>query len=89
MSAAGPAFYARVFHPAFNVDAEEAKDALDRFDTHIKAVGRGVQGLRSIFGRVREARVGGLYFCFLQSTSDNYTKRCRRPSGYCPIPFFP
>ncbi|KAF9467849.1 hypothetical protein BDZ94DRAFT_1155100 [Collybia nuda] len=56
MPAAGPAFYARVFHPAFNVDAEDAEDVVDRFATHTKAVGKGVQGLRNIFGRVREAR---------------------------------
>lgn len=55
---AGPTFYARVFHPAFNLDAEEAEEAVDRFDVHIKGVGKGVQGLRNIFGRVREARIG-------------------------------
>ncbi|KAI0821889.1 PX-domain-containing protein [Trametes gibbosa] len=53
----GPAFYANVYHPAFNVDAEEASDAVDRFVSHIRAVGKGVQSLRNIFGRVREARV--------------------------------
>lgn len=58
MPAAGPTFYARVFHPAFNIDAEDAEDAVDRFATHTKAVGKGVQGLRNIFGRVREARTG-------------------------------
>ncbi|KAJ7741445.1 hypothetical protein DFH07DRAFT_926149 [Mycena maculata] len=57
MPAAGPSFYARVFHPDFNVDAEDAGAAVDRFDTHTRAVGKGVQGLRNIFGRVREARV--------------------------------
>ncbi|KAJ7359160.1 hypothetical protein DFH08DRAFT_921629 [Mycena albidolilacea] len=57
MPAAGPAFYARVFHPDFNVDAEDAAEAVDRFDTHTRAVGKGVQGLRNIFGRVRDARV--------------------------------
>lgn len=56
---AGPAFYTQVFHPAFNLDAEDAEDAVDRFDQHTRAVGKGVQGLRNIFGRVREARVGG------------------------------
>ncbi|KAF8649596.1 hypothetical protein AX16_005687 [Volvariella volvacea WC 439] len=54
---AGPAFYARVFHPAFNLDAEDAEDAVERFDVHTKAVSKGVQGLRNIFGRVREARI--------------------------------
>lgn len=57
MPPAGPAFYAHVFHPAYNLDAEDAGDAVDRFDGHTRAVGKGVQGLRSTFGRVREARV--------------------------------
>ncbi|KAF8068907.1 hypothetical protein FPV67DRAFT_1490194 [Lyophyllum atratum] len=57
MPAAGPTFYARVFHPAFNLDAEDAEEVIDRFDMHTKAVGKGVQGLRNIFGRVRDARV--------------------------------
>ncbi|KAF8190373.1 hypothetical protein K438DRAFT_1907183 [Mycena galopus ATCC 62051] len=57
MPAAGPSFYARVFHPDFNVDAEDATESVDRFDTHTRAIGKGVQGLRNIFGRVREARV--------------------------------
>ncbi|KAJ6588777.1 PX-domain-containing protein [Mycena capillaripes] len=57
MPAAGPSFYARVFHPDFNVDAEDAAEAVDRFDTHTRAIGKGVQGLRNIFGRVRDARV--------------------------------
>ncbi|KAJ3516486.1 hypothetical protein NLJ89_g1092 [Agrocybe chaxingu] len=55
--AAGPAFYARVYHPAFNVDLEDADDAIYSFQTHARAVGKGVQGLRSVFGRVREARI--------------------------------
>lgn len=55
---AGPSFYAQVFHPAFNVDAEDATDAVDRFDNHTRAIGKGVQGLRNIFRRVREARTG-------------------------------
>ncbi|KAI0353964.1 PX-domain-containing protein [Trametes cingulata] len=53
----GPSFYANVYHPAFNVDAEEASEATDRFVNHTRAVGKGVQGLRNIFGKVREARV--------------------------------
>ncbi|KAJ7211387.1 hypothetical protein GGX14DRAFT_624604 [Mycena pura] len=57
MPTAGPSFYARVFHPDFNVDAEDATEAVDRFDTHTRAVGKGVQGLRNIFGRVRDARI--------------------------------
>ncbi|TRM63593.1 hypothetical protein BD626DRAFT_494763 [Schizophyllum amplum] len=54
---AGPSFYARVFHPAYNVDAEDAAEAGERFDTHTRAAGKGVQALRNIFGRVREARL--------------------------------
>ncbi|KAK7056363.1 hypothetical protein VNI00_002917 [Paramarasmius palmivorus] len=57
MPAAGPSFYAHVFHPAFNLDLEDAEDAVSRFATHTKSVGKGVQGLRNIFGRVRESRV--------------------------------
>ncbi|KAG6903388.1 hypothetical protein C0995_013141 [Termitomyces sp. Mi166 len=57
MPAAGPAFYARVFHPAFNIDIEDAQEAVTRFEIHTRAVGKGVQDLRSIFGQVREARV--------------------------------
>ncbi|KAL0571966.1 hypothetical protein V5O48_009992 [Marasmius crinis-equi] len=57
MPPAGPSFYAHVFHPAFNLDLEDAEEAVDRFSTHTKAVGKGVQGLRGIFGRVRDARV--------------------------------
>ena len=53
---AGPAFYARVFHPAFNVDAEEARQAVERFDVHTRAVKRGVQGLRGVWGKWRGAR---------------------------------
>ncbi|KAF7344517.1 Sorting nexin lst-4 [Mycena sanguinolenta] len=57
MPAAGPSFYARVFHPDFNVDADDATESVDRFDRHTRAIGKGVQGLRNIFGRVREARI--------------------------------
>lgn len=55
---AGASFYAQVFHPAFSIDVEDASTAGERFDAHTKAVTRGVQDLRGIFGRVREARVG-------------------------------
>ncbi|KAG7448492.1 uncharacterized protein BT62DRAFT_992550 [Guyanagaster necrorhizus] len=57
MPPAGPSFYAHVYHPAFNIDAEDAEEAVRRFETHTRAVGKGVQGLRNIFGRVREARI--------------------------------
>lgn len=57
MPPAGPSFYAHVYHPAFNLDLEDAEEAVRRFETHTRAVGKGVQGLRNIFGRVREARI--------------------------------
>ncbi|KZV93023.1 hypothetical protein EXIGLDRAFT_717673 [Exidia glandulosa HHB12029] len=53
---AGPSFYARVFHPAFNVDADEARLAIERFDAHTHAVKKSVQHLRSSFGKFRTAR---------------------------------
>ncbi|KAH9916993.1 uncharacterized protein BXZ73DRAFT_92431 [Epithele typhae] len=53
----GPTFFANVYHPAFNIDADEAEEAISRFVSHTKAVGKGVQGLRNIFGQVREARI--------------------------------
>jgi len=58
MPAAGPAFFAHVFHPAFNVDLDDATEVVNRFSRHIRAVGKGTQGLRNIFGRLREARLG-------------------------------
>ncbi|KAI0251172.1 hypothetical protein BJV78DRAFT_1282682 [Lactifluus subvellereus] len=54
---AGPSFYANVFHPDFNFDAEEATEAVNRFDVHTKAVDTGVQGLRNVFSQIRQARV--------------------------------
>jgi hypothetical protein len=67
MPAAGPAFYARVYHPAFNLDLEDAEDTLHCFQTHTKAVGKGIQRLRTVFGRVRESRIG--IFLSLHSSS--------------------
>lgn len=58
MLPAGPSFYAHVLHPAFNLDSEDATEAVDRFVEHTRAVGKGVQGLRSTFGKVREASIG-------------------------------
>ena len=55
---AGPSFYLNVLHPDFNFDAEEATDAVNRFDVHTKAVDSGVQGLRNVFSQIRQARVG-------------------------------
>ncbi|KAG8974512.1 hypothetical protein FRB90_009757, partial [Tulasnella sp. 427] len=54
----GPAFYAHVYHPDFNFDSEEAEETVDRFENHLAGVGKGVQGVRGVFGRVREAHVG-------------------------------
>ena len=58
MLPAGPSFYAHVLHPAFNLDSDDATEAVDRFVEHTRAVGKGVQGLRSTFGKVREASIG-------------------------------
>lgn len=55
---AGPSFYLNVLHPDFNFDAEEATEGVNRFDVHTKAVDTGVQGLRSVFTQIRQARVG-------------------------------
>lgn len=57
---AGPSFFARVFHPAFNVDVEEAEQVAERFQSHIYTVGRSVQALRNLFGHTRQARIGEL-----------------------------
>ncbi|KAG2342303.1 hypothetical protein BDR05DRAFT_357037 [Suillus weaverae] len=57
MPAAGPSFFAHVFHPAFNVDVDDATEAIDCFSRHTLAVGKGTQSLRNIFGRIREARL--------------------------------
>lgn len=65
----GPSFYAQIYHPAFNVDADDATDAIDRFVGHTKAVGKGVQGLRNTFGRVREARIGQLPLSGMRPTA--------------------
>ncbi|KAG8880051.1 hypothetical protein FRB97_001202 [Tulasnella sp. 331] len=55
--APGPSFYGHVYHPDFNLDAEEAEEAIDRFQRHLRGVGQGVQGLRGVFGKVRDANV--------------------------------
>ncbi|KAG6377444.1 hypothetical protein JVT61DRAFT_15249 [Boletus reticuloceps] len=57
MRAAGPSFFAHVFHPAFNFDIQDASEVIEKFNNHVRAVGKGVQGLRSTFNRVREARI--------------------------------
>jgi hypothetical protein len=52
-----------VLHPDFNFDAEEATEAVNRFDIHTKAVDTGVQGLRNVFPQIRQARVGEEQSC--------------------------
>ena len=64
---AGPSFYANVYHPAFNVDADEANETIDKFVTHTKAVGRGVQGLRNVYGSIRQAGIGQSNILFSMS----------------------
>ncbi|KAG8893567.1 hypothetical protein FRB99_001873 [Tulasnella sp. 403] len=48
-------FYAHVYHPEFNVDEEDAQETVDKFERHLRVAGQGVQGLRGVFGKVREA----------------------------------
>ena len=52
-----------MLHPDFNFDAEEATGAVNRFDVHAKAVETGVQGLRTVFPQIRQARVGEEQSC--------------------------
>lgn len=60
---AGPSFFGRIFHPAFNVDLDDAEDTINTFETHARAVGKSVQSLRSVFGKAREARIGKFVSC--------------------------
>jgi len=46
-----------VFHPAFNLDADDAIETVKKFERHLKATGKGVQGLRKMFGSLRQARM--------------------------------
>ncbi|KAI0078645.1 PX-domain-containing protein [Panus rudis PR-1116 ss-1] len=46
-------FYTNVYHPAYNVDADEASSTLEKFVAHTKAVGRAVQEWRGVMGAVR------------------------------------
>lgn len=92
MPAAGPAFYARVYHPAFNLDLEDAEDTLHCFQTHTKAVGKGIQRLRTVFGRVRESRIGS--FLSLHSSSSKNSshvkpQKCQKQNVSSRTPFSP
>ncbi|KAH7345433.1 hypothetical protein B0J17DRAFT_639871 [Rhizoctonia solani] len=53
---AGPAFYASVFHPDFNLDVDDCSTTIDRFDHHVKIFDERVGALRSVMGGFREAR---------------------------------
>ncbi|QRV75779.1 sorting nexin lst-4 [Ceratobasidium sp. AG-Ba] len=53
---AGPTFYAHVFHPEFNLDADDCLAVVDRFERHVKLVDGRIDVLRSVMGGFREAR---------------------------------
>ncbi|KAG9123552.1 hypothetical protein FRC07_014772 [Ceratobasidium sp. 392] len=53
---AGPVFYAHVFHPEFNLDADDCLEVVDRFERHVGQVDARVDGLRAVMGQFREAR---------------------------------
>ncbi|KLO14394.1 hypothetical protein SCHPADRAFT_903340 [Schizopora paradoxa] len=50
-------FYSQVYHPEFQIQTEDAEGTCDRFVNHVKAADAGVQQLRGIFGKVRNARI--------------------------------
>lgn len=54
----GPLFFASIFHPAYNLDLEDASSAIDKFSSHVSAVGRGVQHLREVMVKTRESERG-------------------------------
>jgi hypothetical protein len=49
-------FYAHVFHPEFNLDADDCLEVVDRFERHVREVDTRVDGLRTVMGQFREAR---------------------------------
>ncbi|CAE6444750.1 unnamed protein product [Rhizoctonia solani] len=53
---AGPAFYASVFHPEFNLDVEECSAMIERFEYHVKIFDERIGALRGVMGGFREAR---------------------------------
>ncbi|KAF8761714.1 WASP-binding domain of Sorting nexin protein [Rhizoctonia solani] len=59
-SPAGPAFYASVFHPDFNLDVEDCSATIDRFEHHVKVFDERIGTLRGVMGGFREARNGFL-----------------------------
>jgi hypothetical protein len=83
-----------VLHPVFNFDAEEATEAVNRFDVHTKAVDTGVQGLRNVFPQVRQARVGEEQSCIALAWNPDPTPELRDVKGGAPsvvlftLPYF-
>ncbi|GAA5980703.1 hypothetical protein JCM5350_006358 [Sporobolomyces pararoseus] len=55
-----PLFFARVFHPEFNIDLNEAVDVGDRFERHCRAIelGGGIKNVESAIMNVREGLRG-------------------------------
>lgn len=47
-----------IFHPSFNVDLEDAQETIDRFERHVEASDKSLQGLRETFARFREGEKG-------------------------------
>ncbi|KAG1852653.1 hypothetical protein C8R48DRAFT_676150 [Suillus tomentosus] len=57
MPAAGPSFFAHVFHPAFNVDVEDATEVIDRFSRHTLAkTSDGLQIVADLYDDHTKAR---------------------------------
>jgi len=74
-----------VYHPAFNLDLEDASESVERFERHIKAVGKGVQGLRGMFSCFRAARLGEFYnllYCFVLTWNDLEMSKYQRLLSY-------
>jgi len=46
------------FHSDFNVDIEEASMAVDNFEKHLKSISRGIQDIRDIWPKQRQAMKG-------------------------------
>jgi sorting nexin-9/18/33 len=55
---AGPAFYAHVFHPEFNLDVDECVQVVERFERHVRVVDGRVGVLRGVMAGFRETRNG-------------------------------
>ncbi|KAF8597785.1 hypothetical protein BDV93DRAFT_479145 [Ceratobasidium sp. AG-I] len=53
---AGPVFYAHVFHPEFNLDADDCLEVVNRFERHVRGVDTRIDVLRAVMGQFRETR---------------------------------